>query len=86
MKLMNSENLIETLKQALLFYSKNENYEKNLFHEKGLIYSDHGEQARFALKVIDEYENSELTGDLELDQQKELDLFNDMIKNLKNNG
>lgn len=37
MKTISPDDLIESLKQALIFYANGDNYEKNLFHEKGLI-------------------------------------------------
>lgn len=86
MKTISPDDLIESLKQALIFYANGDNYEKNLFHEKGLIYSDHGEQAKFALSLITEYENSEfISNDEEVNLQDELDLFNNMLNTLKNN-
>lgn len=50
-------NLVELLKQALLFYGKKENYVK---HEskKALINIDNGHQANFALNKIDEIEEA----------------------------
>jgi len=55
-KMMNSEqyeNLIELLKQALMFYSNKENY---YFHvdRNSPIEIDRGSQARFALEKIQE--------------------------------
>lgn len=87
MKTMNTSDVIESLKQALLFYANGENYEKNLFHEKGLIYSDMGNQARFALTLIENYEQSEYIEDDDLksvDDADEFKLFENMIENLKN--
>jgi len=86
MKAMNPDDVIESLKQALVFYANEINYDKNLFHEKGLIYSDKGSQARFALSLIEDYEKSEFNDEIEVDQQDELDLFDKMLNNLKNNG
>lgn len=87
MKTMNPNDVIESLKQALLFYGNVDNYNKNLFHEKGLIYSDLGSQARFALSLIESYEQSEYIEDDDLksvDDADEFRLFEDMIENLKN--
>jgi hypothetical protein len=74
MKTISPDDLIESLKQALIFYANGDNYEKNLFHEKGLIYSDHGEQAKFALSMIKDYENSDF--ELENTDESQLELFN----------
>lgn len=47
------QNLIELLKQALLFYSNDSNY-YTPSQGKSLIIMDNGSQARFALQKIDE--------------------------------
>jgi len=57
--LQDYENLIELLKQALLFYANENNYEKTKFSElKGNISAididEYGSQARFALNKIKE--------------------------------
>ena len=53
------ENLIELLRQALLFYANKENYNKNNYSESRGYQSmidldEYGSQARFALKKIKE--------------------------------
>jgi len=48
-------NQIELLKQALLFYGDEKNYENEVrYEESSLIYVDNGSQARFALKKVQE--------------------------------
>jgi hypothetical protein len=66
------ENLIELLKQALLFYANENNYEKTKFSElKGNISAidmdEYGSQARFALNKIKETReiNEKLLNDYE---------------------
>lgn len=50
------QNLIELLKQALLFYSNDSNY-YTPSEGKSLIIMDNGSQARFALKKVEEFSN-----------------------------
>ena len=48
-------NQIELLKQALLFYADEKNYENEVrYEESSLIYVDNGSQAKFALKKVQE--------------------------------
>jgi hypothetical protein len=66
------QNLIELLKQALLFYGKKENYEP----DSDLIDKDKGHQARFALEKIKEF--SENTEKLE---QEFMEQISEAVKN-----
>ncbi len=49
------ENLVELLKLALSFYANPENYNHPELIDVGLVQSDGGNQARFALESIDKY-------------------------------
>jgi len=70
---MENQNLIELLRQALLFYANEENYEVD--KESGanlvsLVEVDNGSQARFALTKIREF--TEATEKLEADYMKNM--------------
>ena len=85
-KKMENENLIELLRQALLFYADEKNYEvpkhdssmcvMTALTLKPLIETDKGSQARFALTKIREF--TETTEKLEADYLKNMD---EAIKN-----
>lgn len=72
-KKMENDNLIELLRQALLFYADEKNYEQNQTagtELTSLIEVDNGSQAKFALTKIREFnENSEK---LEADYMKSM--------------
>ena len=52
------QNQIELLRQALLFYADKKNYENEVrYEESSLIYVDNGNQARFALKRVQEIQD-----------------------------
>jgi len=75
---MENENLIELLRQALLFYANERNYEdeeKEGYTQPSLIEADNGSQARFALTKIREF--TETTEKLEADYMKNM---NEAIK------
>ena len=60
MKMKNIEdyqNLIELLKQALLFYADEKNYIGDIYRNSNIAV-DQGSQARFALEKINEIENA----------------------------
>ena len=66
-------NLIELLRQALLFYADERNYENNQqagYEQLSLIEADNGSQARFALTKIREF--NEATEKLEADYMKSM--------------
>lgn len=66
-------NIIELLKQALLFYANKENYLS--YEDKNtLIMLDKGSQARFALKQIEELD--------EINEKIKYD-YNDLINDVK---
>lgn len=52
--MINTENLLELAKLALVFYANAENYKATTVHEKGLIHSDMGMQAKYVLLQIAE--------------------------------
>ena len=68
-KKMENENLIELLRQALLFYANEENY-KVKGEELSLMVVDGGSQAKFALAKIKEF--TESTEKLEADYMKNM--------------
>jgi len=70
---MENQNLIELLRQALLFYANERNYEQNQNagdELTSLIEVDNGSQARFALTKIREF--TETTEKLEADYMKNM--------------
>ena len=70
---MENENLIELLRQALLFYANKENYDDKKdegYEQPSLIEIDEGSQARFALAKIREF--SETNEKLEADYMKNM--------------
>ena len=71
---MENENLIELLRQALLFYADEKNYEAK-DQQLSLMVVDSGSQARFALSKIREF--TESTEKLEADYMKNM---NEAIK------
>ena len=85
MKTILKSDIIESLKQALLFYANVENYQKNQFHENGLIHSDNGSQARFALSLIENYEQSDVEDVFETNEDMDvnIDSFKSMIEQIK---
>ena len=66
---MENENLIELLRQALLFYANEENYEA-IDQQLSLMVVDSGSQARFALSKIREF--TESSEKLEADYMKNM--------------
>lgn len=80
---MNDENLIELLKQALLFYGDESNYKRKNDEIKSLIELDLGEQARYALDLIETLEDKNKSDQEIYDKYMEL-MKND--PNLKNEG
>lgn len=81
------KNLVELLKQALLFYGDKNNYNNSLnagYEQLSLIDADEGHQARFALNQIDIIE--EALNDFTEETEKEItaeDIFK-KLNNLKN--
>jgi len=71
---MENENLIELLRQALLFYANEENYEA-IDQQVSLMVIDGGSQAKFALTKIREF--TETNEKLEADYMKNM---NEAIK------
>ena len=66
MNLEEYKNQVELLKQALLFYGNEKNYENEVrYEESSLIYVDNGTQARFALEQLKivEAANQEINDD-----------------------
>lgn len=88
----NNENLIELLKQALLFYGNSDNYNKVSNNNDKLfsyIEMDGGNQARFALKLIHELEiknksNEELYETYVELMKNDIDINNNIEKNFEN--
>ena len=87
------ENLVEFLKISLSFYANPDNYKKTEFHKCGLINSDGGNQARFALVSIDKYFNEKVYDNimnenilLADDNAKTFESFNNLMKEQNNMG
>lgn len=79
------QNLVELLKQALLFYADKSNYVSDIGFKPYVELDDYGSQARFALKRIEELDD--IYGKMEIDNIKliENEEFNveDLLRTIK---
>jgi hypothetical protein len=80
------ENLLELAKLALTFYADQNNYEPTNTHKNGLIYSDNGNQARFVINAIENFEKETLEIDLEneLTGMSDTENYIEFLKNIYN--
>ena len=86
------QNLVELLKQALLFYAEKSNYIGDIYRNSNIAI-DNGSQARFALEKIKELE--EVYNKIQTDYTEEINkyvtledvgkLFNEFKNNLNGN-
>lgn len=84
------QNLISLLRKALEFYANSNNYLGGVETAPMIVIDEHGSQARFALKKIDEFNKNQK--ELEEEFTKLRDVFsenkniNDTLKNIEDYG